>query len=102
MKRTLHRRRFLAASAATVAAPYFVPASALGLQGQPPPSERITIGCIGVKGQGTWNMNNFMGFDDCRVVAVCDLDSNHLKAAAQVVNTKYANSDCKTYKDYRE
>ena len=50
------RRRFLRQTAtavgAALVAPTFVPASALGRNGAIPPSERITMGFIGVGGQG--------------------------------------------------
>ena len=44
------RRRFLAVTGATGAAlavPTFIPASALGRDGRPPPSGRITVGIVG-------------------------------------------------------
>ncbi len=53
------RRQFLAATAA-VAAPMIIPASALGKDGAVAPSERITIGCIGVGNRGKSNMRAFM------------------------------------------
>ena len=50
------RRQFLrqttTALAAAVATPAIIPASALGRGGAMPPSERITMGFIGVGGQG--------------------------------------------------
>ena len=45
----ISRRRFIAAAAAAVAAPTFIPASALGKDGQPAPSERIVVGRAGVQ-----------------------------------------------------
>lgn len=61
----VNRRQFLkqAAVAAVGAAglPLFIPARALGRDGNTPPSDRITIGCIGVGGMGTGNMNSFLG-----------------------------------------
>ena len=47
------RRRFLAGTAAALAAPWIVPASALGRNGALPPSERITIGMLGVGNRGS-------------------------------------------------
>jgi hypothetical protein len=57
---TLSRRTFLKTTAATVAVPVFVPGSALGLAGDLPPSERVTIGHIGLGGRGGHNLRSFM------------------------------------------
>jgi predicted dehydrogenase len=96
------RRQFIAAAATTVAAPAFIPASALGKDGAVAPSERITVGAIGVGWQGAGNLGQFLNLDACQVVAVCDIDKNHLEGARKKVNGKYKNEDCKTYHDFRE
>jgi len=74
----LTRRRFLgdALAAGTVlAAPLIVPASARGADDRPAPSERITIGCIGLGGRGTVNMNTFLGHGEAQIIALCDVDA---------------------------
>ena len=102
----VNRRQFLkqAAVAAVGAAglPLFIPARALGRDGNTPPSDRITIGCIGVGGMGTGNMNSFLGKRDAKIVAVCDVDSAHRKSALDAVNAKYGSKDCAEYEDFRE
>ena len=67
------RRNFLktAAASSAIAVPYFAPASVFGAQA---PSNRITIGCIGVGNQGIPNMRRFLKQDDCQVLAVCDVN----------------------------
>ncbi len=68
----LTRRGFLkhaAAAAATLGFPYVVPGSVFGANA---PSNRITMGCIGLGGMGTNDMRAFLGFDDVQIVAVCD------------------------------
>jgi len=87
------------AAAGAVAFPYIVPASVLGAGA---PSEKITIGCIGLGGMGTGNMNGFLGKREARVVAVCDVDQGHLDRAKRSVDKKYGNSDCATYHDFRD
>jgi len=76
------RRKFLqgtmAASAAVAGLPYIVSSSVFGANA---PSNRINLGCVGVGRMGLWDMKNFMGFDDMRVVAVCDVDSNRTEEA---------------------
>ncbi len=96
------RRSFLAATGTAVAAPMIVPASVFGAEGRPAPSERITLASVGWGMQGPGNTDSFLREADCQVVAVCDLDKNHLKQAVDRVNGHYKNQDCKTYHDYRE
>ncbi|MBN2594087.1 MAG: hypothetical protein JXA81_11310, partial [Sedimentisphaerales bacterium] len=77
----LPRRSFLKHTAqlatSTVAIPYIVPSSALGKGGSTAPSERLTMGGIGIGNQGMHNLKNFLTCDDLRVLAVCDVDTNH-------------------------
>ena len=77
----LTRREFLgratattAATAAAMAFPTIIPASALGADGTVAPSNRITIGGIGVGGMGSGDMGSFLGEKDCQIVAVSDVD----------------------------
>jgi predicted dehydrogenase len=93
------RRRFLQATAATVAVPMIVPSTVFGANS---PSNQITMGCIGIRGMGNGNMRNFMGKSGSRVVAVCDVDGEVLAQRLKDVNGHYKNEDCKAYKDYRE
>lgn len=107
MERRIARRRFLSAAAGAAgtlaAAPYFVPAAALGGEGKTPPSERITIGFIGTGSHGIhWNLRAYLSQPDAQVVAVCDVDSNHLAEAKAKVDERYQNHDCATTKDFRE
>jgi len=97
----LTRRSFLK-RAALVAAPTIIPGTALGLNGRPAPSERVTIGCIGVGGQGTSNMNAFLAQPGAQVVAVCDVDCKHRDGAKAAVDRRYSDEGCMSYNDFRE
>jgi len=104
MKR-VDRRTFLRTTAGAVgvlaAAQAGLPAVAIGAAGRPSPSERITIGCIGVGGHGTnRNLAGFLGQKDAQVVAVCDVDRNHLTRAKGIADKRYGNKDCATYGDF--
>ncbi len=102
--RAWSRREFLKkvplAVAGTAAFPAIVKASALGLNGTVAPSERIVMAGVGFGMQGGSNMQAFLGNDDVQWVAVCDLDTNHLNETRDVVNRKYGNKSCATYKNF--
>ncbi len=101
----ISRRRFLktatGAAAGAIAFPYIVPSSVLGRGGAVAPSNRITMGCIGVGIQGTWDMRGFLSRREVQIVAVCDVDKEHREAAKKEVDEKYGNRDCVTYLDFR-
>lgn len=82
--------------------PSIIPASVLGHECRPAAGDRIAIGCIGVGSMGTDNMRTFLSKDEVQIVAVCDVDRDHLERAKQIVDTAYGNSDCRTYGDFRE
>lgn len=69
----LTRRRFLATTAA-VSAATIVPRHVLGGPGHVSPSQKTTMGCIGVGGQGLQNMMSFVQTPEMQVVAVCDVN----------------------------
>jgi predicted dehydrogenase len=96
------RRQFLATTAAAIALPTFIPASALGRAGRPGPSDRIVVGIVGWGMMGPGNTNGLMSQKDCQVVAACDLDKGPLQKAVDQINKKAGNTDCKAYSDYRE
>jgi len=96
------RRHFITATAAAIAVPSLIPASALGRAGRPAPSERIVIGIVGWGMMGPGNTAGLIAEKDCQIVAACDLDSRPLQDAVAFINKKNANTDCKAYHDYRE
>ena len=95
----LSRRQLLKVA---VAAPLVVPAAALGKNGKTAPSERLVMGTIGTGGRGTGVMNGFIGFNEVRMVAVCDPVKEHREQAKQQVDSRYKNTDCRVYTDFRE
>src|SRR2546428_2482896 len=118
----LSRRQFLkrgtTAIAAAMTAPYFIPASALGRAGLVPPSERITMGFIGVGTQGgghllggawTYVAGGYTARKDVQVLAVCDVWRNKRDAAPQRVNQHHQQElgqgnykSCEAYVDFRQ
>ncbi len=106
MNQNLSRRQFLRTNLsfalAAAASPTIIPASALGQGKKPAPSNRITVGGIGLGPQGRGVMGGFLGQAEAQVVAVCDVKKDQLELARNAVNQRYGNSDCQTYADYRE
>jgi len=92
------RRTFLKMSAGAVAAasfPAIVPESVMG---QKAPSNRISIGAIGVgRISRIHDLPGIWKYDQARVVAVCDLDSKRVEKGKELVNGYYAAKEGKDY-----
>jgi len=107
---SLSRRGFLKGTAAATVAvfgfPYVITSSVLGADA---PSNKITVGCIGVGRMGLGDMREILGFGQAQIVAVCDVDAKRLKHAQQIVENRYSSQSgngtykgCATYKDFRD
>ncbi len=115
-----NRRQFFR-TAAALAVPTFVSASALGRDGRPAPSERLTVGVVGVGSRGFNLLEWFGAEDDAQIVAVCDVDTLHyrdnpwgkgrafgVEPAVKAVETRYSRRTtgkyrgCAAHRDYRE
>ncbi len=96
---TISRRRFLrrsvTAAGTAFAIPALVPASVFGATA---PSERITIGCIGVGNMGSSDLKAFKGNAGAQVVAVCEVDAERLEKARALAEID--KGSC--YGDFRE
>lgn len=64
------------------------------------PSDQLTKGIIGVGGIGRSDLH-FTSTDACRLVALCDVDRNHLKSAVKAAKEQL-HADVKAYDDFRE
>jgi hypothetical protein len=89
-----------AAAGAVLAAPWFVPATALGRDGKTAASERITLGVIGIGPRGTYDLQAMLKLPDVQCVAVCDVQASRRQAAKKVVDTHSHNQDCAAYRDF--
>ncbi len=95
-------RRDLLSRSAALAAPLFVPASALGQGGKAAPSERITLGVIGVGPRCTYVLPAMLKQPDVQCLAVCDVQASRRAAAKKLVDGHYQTQDCAAYRDFRE
>ena len=91
-KKLNSRREFIKKSAIAAATFTIVPRFVLG-KGYLAPSDQLTKGIIGVGGMG----RNHIPYGGTRVVAICDVDKNHLQDVAKMLN-----NGAKTMADYRE
>lgn len=76
-----------------------VPRKVLG-NGFIAPSDQLTKGIIGVGGIGRSDLH-FTSTDACRLVALCDVDRNHLNSAVKAAKEQL-HADVKAYDDFRE
>jgi len=92
-EKTLGRREFLARSAFAAAAFTIVPRRVLGGPGFTAPSDELTKAVVGVGGMGLGHLR----YEGSRLVAVCDVDGDHLKTALEA-----SGPGVMGYKDFRE
>jgi predicted dehydrogenase len=100
-----NRRRFMKTAlsvGAAVMAPQVIPGSALGKDGAVAPSQRITVGGIGIGNRGTYDLTCFLEQADVQFLAVCDVKEQRRQAVKKMADEKYGNSDCDTYRDFQE
>ena len=102
MRQAISRRTFIKSTAVAIAAPYTISSSAFGKNGREVPSNQITMGIIGLGSMGMRHVKGFLQEDDCRIIAVCDVDASRRKAASEEINKQYANRDCAQYNDFRD
>lgn len=96
--RKFTRRDMLRAGCAAtvgIAAPYLIPSSALGNAETPPPSERATLGHIGVGNRGTSLMNSAQLGRGIQSLAVADCYKDRRDKAAVTIKGK-------AYADFRK
>jgi predicted dehydrogenase len=83
-------------------APSIVSAATLGREGKAPPSERITMGAIGIGGRGSFDLRCLVGEPEPVFVANCDVRADRRKSVKEVIDQYNGNKDCKSYMDFRE
>ncbi|MBI1317706.1 MAG: twin-arginine translocation signal domain-containing protein [Candidatus Hydrogenedens sp.] len=90
----LNRRGFLKRTAGVAAAaagfPYIVPGSALGLDGAVAPSNRLTLGFIGMGKMAQGHLGSFLGDEDVQVVSICDVERGRRESQAKMAEERYA------------
>src|SRR5690606_34401280 len=91
-KNLTSRRNFIRTVAGVAAsAPFFLDRAFANT-----PAKKLRHACIGVGGMGGHDLQQFKSHPDIQIVALCDVDENHLKQAAQQV------PGARLYTDWRE
>lgn len=98
------RRSFLQ-TAATASLPLILPSHLWAAATKP--SGKICVGFIGLGVRGRHLLDTFLGWEELKVVAVCDVDTTRREAARKRVGEFYAGnadgrSSCDSYNDFRE
>jgi hypothetical protein len=75
-KPSLTRRQFIQTGGAVAAAFTIVPRHVLGGAGAIPPSEKITLGCIGFGTQAIREIGGILARPEVQVVAMCDVEKD--------------------------
>jgi hypothetical protein len=106
------RRAILRRAAAwtgAAATPWVIPSSALGKDGAVAPSNRVTIGSIGVGMMGRGHLRIFAKYPDVQLVALSDVDPWRREHEMEIVQSIYAQREpsglfrgFQTYPDFRD
>jgi len=67
-----------------------------------PANDRVALGHIGIGGQGTGLLNNFLQISDAHSVAVCDCFTSRRRERAQQIDAHYAEKYGKSYHGTRQ
>jgi predicted dehydrogenase len=100
-----NRREFLkrtAAATTAISLPWIVPSRVLGRDGAVAPSEKITLGVIGIGPRCTYDLRSMLGLPDVKCVAIADVQASRRDAGKALVDQHYGNKDCRLYRDFRE
>ena len=93
----LNRRDFIRKSSAGALGLFMLP-SMLQKVG---PSDRLRIAHIGLGGMGNNHMKWFANLPEVEIVALCDLDKNHLDSTLKTLEELRPGKKVKGYKDFR-
>src|SRR5688500_16854781 len=97
MAKFIQRREFIRRAAFGAAGFAILPS----LISKGAPSDRLRIAHIGLGGMGNQHMNWFAALPDVEIVALCDVDADHLQSTFQSLKKLHPDTQAKTYEDFR-
>ncbi len=106
----MQRRDFIKSSVQAIAGYSFLNVIPSGVWAQttdrPTPSNRLTMGFIGIGNMSLGDMSSFLNDPRVQVLASCDINESNFNKGRLVAKKKIddfnRNSDCKAYPDFRE
>jgi len=97
MSKNFNRREFLKRSAAGALGFALLPS----LISKAAPSDKLRIAHVGLGGMGNQHMQWFAALPDVDIVALCDLDQDHLNSTFKTLKGLQPNSKAEIYEDFR-
>lgn len=98
MNKHLNRREFLKQGSASAISLAFFP----GMLRKVAPSDKLRIAHIGLGGMGTQHLKWFAGLPEVEIVALCDVDQQHLGTGLKTLQGIHPDTKAATYKDFRK
>ncbi|HEX2534007.1 MAG TPA: Gfo/Idh/MocA family oxidoreductase, partial [Chitinophagaceae bacterium] len=94
----MQRRQFLRQSSLTALGLTFLPAFARKAVA----SERVRLAIVGLGGMGTQHLKWFAALPEVEIVALCDVDRDHLDTALKTLSALNPQSKAQGYADFRQ
>src|SRR4051812_14747717 len=98
MNKSIDRRHFIKQSGATALSLAFFPDMVRKVAA----SDRLRIAHIGLGGMGNNHMKWFAALPEVEIVAVCDVDQDHLSTTLKTLQSLQPGSKAKGYADFRQ
>jgi predicted dehydrogenase len=99
-RRDFLRKSFLTSAALSL--PSIIPAHVLGKDEGVSPSNKITLGVIGIGPRCIYDLQAMLQQPEVQCVAIADVQASRRDAGKRLVDEHYKNQDCKLYRDFRE
>lgn len=93
----MQRREFIKRSALTGLGLYFLP----GMAQKFAASDRVRIAIVGLGGMGNEHLKWFAALPEVEIVALCDVDKDHLDSTMKTLSTLQPQSKAEGYSDFR-
>src|SRR5271168_2023604 len=90
------------AAGAAISLPWIASPRASAVDAAVAPSEKITLGVIGIGPRCTYDLKAMLGLPDVQCVAIADVQASRRAAGKSLVDQHYRNKDCVLFRDFRE
>ncbi|TKK65973.1 Gfo/Idh/MocA family oxidoreductase [Ilyomonas limi] len=97
MSNTLNRRHFIKQGGAAALSFAFLPALGRTIA----PSDKVRVAHIGLGGMGNNHMKWFAALPEAEIVALCDVDEDHLNSTFKTLQTLQPGTKADLYGDFR-